>query len=64
MPYHTISEIARRLGIPPRAISDMFYARRLDDARCPVISGRRLVPVDYLPAIEKALRDSGKLQPT
>jgi hypothetical protein len=42
-------------------ISDLFYARRLDDARCPIVGGRRLIPQDYLPEVENALRAAGHL---
>jgi hypothetical protein len=61
LPPVTVSEAARRIGAKPRDISDLFYARRLDDARCPVIGGRRLIPVDYLPELEAALRGARKL---
>jgi hypothetical protein len=57
----TVSQAARRWGVAPRAISDLFYARRLDDSRCPIVGGRRLIPVDYLPEIEAALRKAGHL---
>jgi hypothetical protein len=62
--FHTVSEVARRWGIAPRHISDLFYSRRLDDARCPIIGGRRLIPEDYLPEIEIILRRSGHLDGT
>jgi hypothetical protein len=58
--YFTVSEIARRLGAPPRDISDLFYQRKLDDEACPIVGGRRLIPSHYLPAIEAALRDQGR----
>lgn len=57
-----VSDAARRpsrsLGteIPPRAISDLFYKRLLRDDLCPIVGGRRLIPRDYLPSIEDALR--------
>jgi hypothetical protein len=57
----TVSEAARGWGVPPRLISDLFYQRHLDDARCPVVGGRRLIPQDYLPSIEAALRHAGHL---
>jgi hypothetical protein len=57
----TVSEAARRWGVPPRVISDYFYARRLDDRRCPIVGGRRLIPTDYLPSIEVVLRQAGHL---
>jgi hypothetical protein len=62
MPFLTVSEIARRYGILPRLISDLFYSRLLDDSRCPIVAGRRLVPEDYLPTIEAVLRDRGLIE--
>jgi hypothetical protein len=55
----TVSEAARAWDISPRVISDLFYARRLDDRRCPIVGGRRLIPEDYLPEIAEALRKAG-----
>jgi hypothetical protein len=61
----TVSEAAReltdRLGVVvrPRDISTLFYGRHLSDARCPILGGRRMIPRDYLPAIEGALRERG-----
>src|SRR5262249_42971601 len=31
MPWCTVSDVARRLGVRPRDISDLFYQRLLDD---------------------------------
>jgi hypothetical protein len=56
-----VSEAARRIGAKPRDISTAFYERKLDDARCPIIGGRRLIPEDYLPEIAKTLREMGRL---
>jgi hypothetical protein len=55
--YVGVSEIASRYGVPPRVISDLLYGRVLDDQRCPLVAGRRLIPVDYLPVIGAVLRD-------
>lgn len=52
MNHVTVSDVGRRYGVPPRVISDLFYARKLDDRRCPIVGGRRLIPEDYLPEIE------------
>ena len=61
MPF-TVSDAARRIpGARPKDISDLFYLRKLDDAKCPVVGGRRLIPPDYLPEIEAALRNAGRL---
>ena len=56
-----VSDVARRLGVPPRVISDLFYQRALDDARCPVVCGRRVIPEEYVPEIEKVLRERNLL---
>ena len=46
--FLTVSEVARRMGAVPRDISDLSYARQLRDDLCPVIGGRRLIPVSYV----------------
>ena len=61
MNHVTVSDLGRRYRVPPRVISDLFYARKLDDRRCPIVGGRRLIPVDYLPEVESALRAAGHL---
>lgn len=55
------SEIARKHGIAPRLISDLFYARKLDENRCPIVGGRRVIPLEYVPEVERALRDAGRI---
>jgi hypothetical protein len=59
MHYFHVSEIARRYGVRPRDISDLFYRRVLDDQACPVVGGRRLIPEDYVPVVEAALYPRG-----
>ena len=56
-----VSDVARRLGVPPRVISDLFYQRALDDGVCPVVCGRRVIPEEYVPEIEKVLRERNLL---
>jgi len=58
----SVSDVARRLGVAPKIISDLFYARVLNDDRCPVLCGRRLIPEEYVPTIREALIKHGKLQ--
>ncbi|HEY3965492.1 MAG TPA: hypothetical protein VGM05_13130 [Planctomycetaceae bacterium] len=55
----TISALARQYKIPPRKLSDLFYARKLDEAVCPIVGGRRLIPVSYVPTIEAVLVEVG-----
>jgi hypothetical protein len=52
------------LGAVPKDISALFYARRLRDDLCPVLSGRRMIPEDYLDIIRMELRRAGKLPAT
>lgn len=59
MGFSFVSEVARRYGVRPRDVSTLFYERVLSDERCPVVAGRRLIPEDYLPEIETALRARG-----
>ena len=59
--YYTVSQVARRYGVRPRDISDLFYNRELSDEKCPVLGGRRLIPPEYVPVIAAALRRHGLL---
>jgi hypothetical protein len=56
MKHFSVSEVARRIGARPKDISDLFYQRKLDDQRCPLTAGRRLIPEDYVPVVETTLR--------
>lgn len=56
-----IADAARRLGVPPRVLSDGFYAGTLTDKHCERISGRRVIREDQLSAIATELRKAGKL---
>ena len=66
MPYLSVSEVARQHfpGLPPKRISDLFYRREMPgaDQDCPVVAGRRLIPVAYVETIRLALRRAGHLQ--
>ena len=59
MDVFLVSQVARRFGVRPRDVSDLFYARILDDVRCPIVAGRRLIPADYLADVEAVLRERG-----
>ena len=64
----TVSETARHLSrecgctVSPQHLSNLFYKRYLDDARCPIIGRSRLIPVDYLPTIKRVLLERGLLK--
>jgi hypothetical protein len=61
--YLTVSDVARRVRARrPKDISDLFYQRKLDDSRCPIVGGRRLIPENYVPTIEATLRELGLLE--
>ena len=54
--HHSVSEVARQLGVKPRDISDLFYSRELRDDLCPIVGGRRLIPDTYVDKIAEVLR--------
>jgi hypothetical protein len=56
----SVSTAARRLGARPQDITDLFYKRQLRDDLCPIVGGRRVIPLDYLPLIEAALKRAHK----
>ena len=60
MPYICVGEAAKRLGANPIHISQLFYSQQLRSDLCPVIAGRRLIPLDYLDLIRAALKRAGK----
>ena len=57
----TIAE-RRGVDIPPQRLSDLFYRRKLNANRCPVVGGVRRIPAEYLPVIEAVLEARGVLQ--
>lgn len=57
--YLSVGDVARRLGVSPRRITDLYYSGRVRSDRCPVIAGRRLIPPDMVEVIAMALRRLG-----
>ena len=61
--FYGVSGVARKLTreygeeVIAREITNLFYLGRLDGRRCPVVSGRRLIPDDYVPIIRQVLRE-------
>jgi hypothetical protein len=62
MPVSIVSEVAKQIGANPKDISDLFYQRKLDVSRCPIVGGRRLIPEDYIPEIKGILEATGRLR--
>ncbi len=58
-----ICELARRYGVPPKFLSDLFWRGLLDGAACPIVRGRRQVPDHYLATVERVLKEAGALTP-
>lgn len=61
MPVLNVSDAARELGCRPRDISTLLYNREVDDALCPIVSGRRMIPRELLPQLRQKLAEKGKL---
>jgi hypothetical protein len=59
MSFLSVAEAAKIAGCPRRAISDAIYRGHLDEGRCPVVAGRRLIPRDYLPDVIRILAERG-----
>lgn len=55
----TVGEIAKRYGVQPWRITQLFYAGKLRDDLCPILSGRRFIPDDYVPQVVAALKRQG-----
>ena len=54
-----VGDVARKLGVRPSRITQLFYERRLSDDYCPIVAGRRLIPPDYISIIAMELRRKG-----
>ena len=52
----TLREAAERLGVPPRKLSDGFYAGWLTRQHCEFLGTRRIIPEEYLDRIKAALQ--------
>ena len=55
----TVGQIAKQCGVAPWRVSHLFYSGKLRDDLCPIVSGRRLIPDDYVPHVVAALKRSG-----
>jgi hypothetical protein len=62
MEFLSVSEVARQLGVKPKAISDLLYQRELRDDLCPIVGGRRLIPRNCLTTIREVLIERGLLE--
>lgn len=52
----SLAEGSRRIGLPPRAISDGIFRGLLNPAEWHQVGGRYFVPVSALPGIKATLR--------
>ena len=57
----TLGGVRSNFGVAPRVLSDLFYNKIIDDDGCTLIGRTRLIPITFLPKIEAALRERGKL---
>ena len=55
----SVGDVARRLGVRPAQITQLFYERKLRDDLCPIVGGRRLVRPEYVAVIAAALHRKG-----
>jgi hypothetical protein len=61
--FYGVSGVASKLNheygeeVIAREITILFYLGMLDGRRCPVVSGRRLIPDDYVPVIRQVLHE-------
>jgi hypothetical protein len=53
-----------RIFVRPQELSNFLYRRGIPGALCPVIGGRRLIPIGALPLIAKALGEHCPVQDT
>jgi len=60
MNHLSVSQAARQIGAKPKDISDLFYARKLRDDLCPIVAGRRIIPMYYVEVICAALKRHGR----
>ena len=57
--YLAVGEVARRLGVRPRDLSDALYSGTLDRSRCVLAGGRWLLPMGYLAEAARILAHRG-----
>ena len=61
--FYGVSGVASKLNheygeeVIAREITNLFYLGMLDGRRCPIVSGRRLIPDDYVPVIRQVLSE-------
>ena len=58
----SVSDVAAILDVPPRRISDLFYARKLCTKTCPVTAGVRLIPREYVDRIRSVLAREDRIR--
>ena len=57
--FLSVGDVATRLDVKPSQITALFYERRLRDALCPIVGGRRIIPREMVDVIAMELRRKG-----
>jgi len=60
--YVFTGDVAYELATNPIHITALFYRRLLDNDRCRVVRGRRLIPRAYIPEIRQKLIEHGYMK--
>ena len=60
--YIFTGDVAWELETNPIHITALFYRRLLDNERCRVVRGRRLIPRAYIPEIRQKLIEHGYMK--
>lgn len=59
----TVAQVAARLGVRRRVVSDLLYDGKLPDGVSILVGDRQLISTDALEVIGSCLRRCGKLPP-
>lgn len=55
----SVGDVADQLGVAPRRVTELFYTRRINPKRAPILAGRRLIPLELVSVIAIELRRKG-----
>jgi hypothetical protein len=60
----TTGEAAKRIGVSTQEVSNAVYRGFLNHDDCPVLAGRRMIPVRLLPKLRKAIESRKRRRAT